>query len=549
VKRYLGRGKLIKPLELVACIVTAVALGVLFDRIDAFERLAEFMAQHDAWQLDEIFFVLFFGGIGALILAIRRASDLAREMGKREVAEARALSLARHDPLTGLANRRVLHEDLPALLEEARKATTQCAVFMIDLDHFKPINDVYGHDTGDAVLVEVASRLQRAVGTGLIARVGGDEFVLAILHEPGTDAPTRIAAQVIRTLTAPYDVGGRMLQLGASVGIARAPADATLGDDLLRVADVAMYDAKRAGKGTHRFFHADMDERLRERAVLEADLREAIAAGDIMPYFQPVISLADQRIVGFEALARWHHPTRGTIAPDDFIPLAEDLGLIDALSHRILRQGCIAARDWHSDTTLSINISPVQLKDSWLAARLLAILQETGFAPQRLIVEVTENAIIDDIEHAATVFASLQNVGIRIALDDFGKGYSSLSHLRQLKFNHLKIDSSFVRTMDTVESRKIVSAVAGLGKALGMPVTAEGVETPEVADALRALGCEHAQGFLFGRPAPAIEAAHMLDSKPRAEDGHQLKLPNSAPQDHAGRRPSGPATADVARAG
>jgi diguanylate cyclase (GGDEF)-like protein len=549
VKTYLGRGKLIKPLELAVCIATAVALGVVFDRIDAFERLAEFMAQHDSWQLDEIFFVLFFGGIGALILAIRRASDLAREMGKREAAEARALSLARHDSLTGLANRRVLHEELPALLEAARKVTTQCAVFMIDLDHFKPINDVYGHDTGDAVLVEVASRLQRAAGTGLVARVGGDEFVLAVLHEPGTDAPTRIAVQVIRALTAPYDVGGRMLQVGASVGIARAPVDATLGDDLLRVADVAMYDAKHAGKGTYRFFHADMDERLRERAMLEADLREAIATGDITPYFQPVISLADERIIGFEALARWHHPTRGTISPDQFIPLAEDLGLIDALSHRILRQGCMAARDWHSDITLSINISPVQLKDSWLAARLLAILQETGFAPQRLIVEVTENAIINDIEQAAMIFASLQNVGIRIALDDFGKGYSSLSHLRQLKFNHLKIDSSFVRTMDTAESRKIVSAVAGLGKALGMPVTAEGVETAEVADALRALGCENAQGFLFGRPAPAIEAAHMLDGEPRAEDGHQLKFPDEAPQDRSESHLPRPATAHVARAG
>ena len=180
------------------------------------------------------------------------------------------------------------------------------------------------------------------------------------------------------------------------------------------------------------------------------------------------------------------------------------------MSRRILREGCIAARDWHWDTSLSINISPVQLKDSWFAARLLVVLQETGFAPQRLIVEVTENAIIDDIQHAATVFASLQNIGIRIALDDFGKGYSSLSHLRELKFDNLKIDSSFVQSMNTAESRKIVSAVAGLGMALGMPVTAEGVESAEVADALRVLGCEHAQGFLFGRPVPASEAARMV---------------------------------------
>ena len=511
MKRYIGRVNLIQPVEIAVCIGTAIALGLLFDRINAFERMAIFFAKHESWQLDEYFFVLFFGGIGALVLAIRRAADLAREMIEREKAEAHALSLARHDPLTGLANRRVLHDELPALLEEARSSTSQCAVFMVDLDHFKPINDVYGHDTGDAVLVEVASRLQRAAGAhGLVARVGGDEFVLAILQEPGTDAPARTAIQVIRALSVPYDVGGRLLELGATVGIARAPVDATLGDDLLRVADVAMYDAKRTGKGTHCFFHADMDQRLRARAVLETELREAITTGDITPYFQPVISLADDRIVGFEALARWHHPTRGTISPDEFIPIAEDLGLIDALSRRILREGCIAARDWHWDTSLSINISPVQLKDSWFAARLLVVLQETGFAPQRLIVEVTENAIIDDIQHAATVFASLQNIGIRIALDDFGKGYSSLSHLRELKFDNLKIDSSFVQSMNTAESRKIVSAVAGLGMALGMPVTAEGVESAEVADALRVLGCEHAQGFLFGRPVPASEAARMV---------------------------------------
>ena len=517
MKNYIGRGKLIQPVELAVCVGTAIVLGILFDRFDAFERLAAFLEEHDSWQLDEYFLILFFSGIGALVIAVRRAADLAREMGKRTAAEARAMSLARHDPLTGLANRRVLHEELPALVAKASSSTTQCAVFMIDLDHFKPINDMYGHDIGDTVLIEVASRLQRAIGSdGLAARVGGDEFVLAMLHETGTDAPARTAIQIIRALSAPYEAGGRKLDLGATVGIARAPVDGTMSDDLLRAADVAMYDGKRRGKGTHCFFHAAMDERLRARTMLEVELRDAIATGDIRPYFQPVISLDDERIIGFEALARWHHPTRGTIPPDEFIQIAEDLGLIGELSDLILRQGCIAARDWRSDTSLSINISPVQLKDSWLAPRLLAILQEMGFAPQRLIIEVTETSIIDDIEHVAAVFASLQNVGIRIALDDFGKGYSSLSHLRQLKFNHLKIDSSFLRSMDTLESRKIVSAVAGLGKALGMPVTAEGVESQEVVDTLRALGCEQAQGYLFGRPVPATEAARMIDRSDNA---------------------------------
>ena len=272
-----------------------------------------------------------------------------------------------------------------------------------------------------------------------------------------------------------------------------------------------MYEAKRAGRGRYSFFDAQMDVRLRERATLEADLRSAIEHDEITAHFQPVISLAETQISGFEALARWNHPVRGQLPPDLFIPIAEDMGLIGALSYNILRIGCIAAREWPSHTTLSINISPIQLKDPWLVGRLLAILAETGFAANRLIVEVTENAIIEDIDLVSEVFTSLQNSGVRIALDDFGKGYSSLNHLRRLHFDHLKIDSSFVLSMESEESRKIVSAIAGLGKALGMPVTAEGVETLASADALRALGCEQAQGFLFGHAIPAAETGALFE--------------------------------------
>lgn len=513
MRNYLGRGTVIKPIEAGIIIAAAIALGVIFNRLDAFDKMVAFLELHEDWELDEYFFVLFFAGMGALFVAVRRGRELASEMHHREAAEKRALTLARHDPLTGLANRRVLHEELPALMDGARAAGRQCAVFVIDLDHFKPVNDVHGHETGDGVLIEVAARLNRACPDGLTARVGGDEFVAVLTHEAGTDTPARAATQVVRMLSETYEIGGRKLELGATLGIARAPIDSTNAEELLRSADVAMYEGKRAGKGTYRFFHAEMDERLRARATLEADLRAAIEAGQVTPYFQPVISLADNRIIGFEALARWHHPTKGMIQPDDFIAVAEDIGLIDALSNRILREGCIAARAWHPDTTLSINISPMQLKDPWLSARLLGILSEMGFPPSRLIVEVTENAIIDDIELAAEVFGSLQNAGIRIALDDFGKGYSSLSHLRQLKFNHLKIDSSFVRSMDTIESQQIVAAVAGLGKALGMPVTAEGVETEAAAATLRALGCEQAQGYLFGKATSAEDAARLLNSE------------------------------------
>lgn len=276
-----------------------------------------------------------------------------------------------------------------------------------------------------------------------------------------------------------------------------------------------MYEGKGSGKGVYRFFHAEMDARLRERAALESDLREAIELGQIRPFFQPIIALEGNRIAGFEALARWDHPTRGMIMPDVFIPVTEDLGIIDLLTYSILRESCLAARDWPAHTSLSVNISPMQLKDPWLSSRILAVLAETHFSPGRLIVEVTEKAIIDDMSSAAEVFTSLQNAGIRTALDDFGMGYSSLYLLRQLRFDHLKIDSAFVLSMESAECEKIVRAITGLGKSLGMTVTAEGVETSISMDALRDCGCEQAQGYLLGAPIDAAETA-LLFAAPAA---------------------------------
>lgn len=500
--------RLVRRGEALGIGICATIVLTVFHQSNAFDRMAAFLAKHEAWQLDELFFTLCIGGVAALFIALRRAFDMRREIIAREAAEARYTQLARHDPLTGLPNRRVLEEELRTTLLERGRAGAECAVLFIDLDHFKPVNDVHGHEFGDALLIEVSDRFrQLGAPCALTYRLGGDEFVCVISYEPGSETPNRIAGQIIRSLTEPFQIRGRKIEIGATVGVSRCPADGEEVEELIRSADVAMYEAKRAAPGTYRFFHAEMDERLRERAALEGEIRVALSAGDIIPYFQPVIDLDSGRVAGFEALARWIHPTRGIIPPDHFIPILEDLGLIDALCQRILYEGCLVAQQWPPHTTLSINISPQQLSDPWLSPRLLSVLSKTGFAPSRLIVEVTENAIIGDIDLAADVFASLQNAGIRIALDDFGKGYSSLAHLRQLRFNHLQIDSSFVRSMESLESQKIVSAVVGLGKALGMSVTAEGVESVAIADALRALGCEQAQGFLFGRPMPASEAA------------------------------------------
>ena len=503
---------MIKRAELALILLVTAAVAAICIRYDAFEAFGTYVAQHDAWQLDEFFIVAMAGGFASFILLMRRARDLSLEMRRREASELAATSLARHDPLTGLPNRRVLGEELEAAIRSVEERVSECAVFLVDLDHFKPVNDVHGHVAGDAVLMEVAARITAIVGdAGTVARMGGDEFACVVFCEAGSATPTRMARQIIRALQKPILLESARVQLSATIGIARAPYDGVTASELLHGADLAMYKGKREGRGVYRFFDEEMDTQLRARAALEADLRLAVGAGEITPHFQPVIDLADDTILGFEALARWTHPTRGLIPPDTFIPVGEDLGIIDEITYAMLRASCAAAAFWPAHLWLSVNISPIQLKDPWLAARLLAILTDTGFAPGRLIVEVTENAVIDDMLKAREIFASLQRAGVRIALDDFGKGYSSLYHLRQLRFDHLKIDGSFIHTMDSAESAKIVSAVAGLGKSLGMPVTAEGVETGAEADALRALGCEHAQGFLFGVPLDAEGTISLLN--------------------------------------
>jgi diguanylate cyclase (GGDEF)-like protein len=512
----------VRRIEVGLLTVSTVLVSCLAVYFDAFERLAHFVEGHDAWQLDELIIVLLFSGIAAFLLLVFRARELRAEVYRRQRAEEQATRLARHDPLTGLPNRRVLIEELEIALASLREGASECAVLLIDLDLFKPVNDVHGHAVGDAVLIEVANRLTNVIGTrGTVSRMGGDEFACIIPFTAGSDLPTRTAGNLIRSLAEPIFVDATRVQIGSTIGITRAPHDGTTPTDLLHGADLAMYEGKRNGRGVYRFFDTDLDLILRERAALEADLRAAVEAGDIVPYFQPVVDLRDDRIIAFEALARWLHPTRGMVPPDTFIPIAEDLGIIDKLSYAMLRKACEAASHWPPSLQISINIAPVQLKDPWLASRLLSILTETGFAPSRLIVEVTENSAIEDMIKAKEVFESLQNAGVRISLDDFGKGYSSLYHLRQLRFNELKIDGSFIHTMNSEESAKIVGAVAGLGKSLGMPVTAEGVETLEEADALRVLGCEHAQGFLFGKALSAADTTILLASN---EAGRRSKV-------------------------
>ena len=367
------------------------------------------------------------------------------------------------------------------------------------------------------MLGEIADRLREAIGQkGIVARLGGDEFaVLFKCEDPacGTDEPIRVASRVIAAIERPLVVASGSLEIGASVGIAICPADGTDGEALLRAADIAMYRAKRDGRGKARFFEQSMDAELRNRATLQAEVRHAVANGEIHPYYQPIVELPNGGLSGFEILARWHHPTRGVLPPDQFIPIIEELGLSSVFTYSILRRACLDANAWPSDITLALNVSPNQLRDALLPVHILSILSQTGFAPHRLEIEITETALVSDLAAAKAILAGLQTLGIKIALDDFGTGYSSLYHLRELHFDKIKIDRSFVQAMGAdAETTEIVNAIVSLTKNLKLPTVAEGIETQDILRRVIEIGCEFGQGYYFGKAMLADDAAALASS-------------------------------------
>jgi diguanylate cyclase (GGDEF)-like protein len=481
---------------------------------DALDRIYEFTRAHEYWELDEIFALLICAGVGAGVYAIRRLSDLRQEVGKRIRAEEAANQLARHDSLTGLPNRR----DFLARAGEELLNTgggRDSAFFVIDLDYFKPVNDLYGHRIGDGVLCEVARRLKRALdGQGMVARLGGDEFGVFISALQNRDAAERIARRMVHDIGQPIYVESLAITIGVSIGITlidsdddHFSADHDVEDRLqqcIRRADMAMYRAKTQGRGRFRFFEKEMDEKLKLHVRLEAELASAISSGEIVPYYQQLVNLSTQEVIGFEILSRWHHPVHGVIAPDVFIPIAEDTGLISSLTVSVLQQAIDDAARWPQELFLSLNLSPRQLANKMLAQELLGILTKSRFPPRRLEIEITESGLLERIEDVRGVLQSLRNIGVRIALDDFGTGYSGLYHLRDLQIDTIKIDRSFVTHMlERGDDSKIVEAVVKLGNAMGLTTIAEGVETPDVIERLLELGCESGQGFYFGKPMPA----------------------------------------------
>ncbi len=434
-----------------------------------------------------------------------------------EAAHRLADALARHDALTGLANRRVFAETLDAAVSRVGRGSPSYAVLLVDLDRFKPVNDLYGHAAGDEVLREIAARLEAISRPGdTVARLGGDEFAVvldSISPELAAEAASSVAARIIASVMKPIAIGEHAVEVGASIGIAICPNDGQDSDTLLRAADMAMYRAKEDGRGTYRLFASDMENALRERMSFEQDVRRAVVEHEIHPHYQPLILLAENRVVGFEILARWRHPARGQVGPDLFIPVVEKLGLIADMTYDLLRRACVDAHDWPPEITIALNISPLHLSDPLLPVKVLAILSETDFPPKRLEIEITETSLVGDVEGARATLCALQEIGIKISLDDFGTGYSSLFALRELRFDKIKIDRAFVSSMQTdVGSANIVRSVIDLAKSLGLPVIAEGIEhRGEVQEIVRR-GGEFGQGFYFGKAIPAAEATIMATS-------------------------------------
>jgi diguanylate cyclase (GGDEF)-like protein len=437
--------------------------------------------------------------------------EVHRDITEQRRMDARINYLARHDCLTGLVNRTEFNERLASELARARRGS-HTAVLCVDLDDFKSVNDTHGHPAGDRVLRAVSDRLRAVVReTDTVGRLGGDEFAIIQVAATQPEGAGSLAARLVDAMAQPFDVDGHRAIVGASIGIALAPMDGLDPETLLRKADLALYRAKSNGGGNFCYFEPEMDVALKARRQMERDLAAALPRGELELHYQPLVSLAENRITGFEALIRWNHPVRGRVSPGEFIPLAEEIGLISAMGAWAIDRACEEALHWPEDVTVAVNVSPCQFRSRDLVAVVDDALRRSGLAPHRLQLEITETVLLSNTELTLEMLHDLHMLGVTIAMDDFGTGYSSLSYLRKFPFDKLKIDKAFIDniTVDR-DSASIVRAVSELARSLGIRTTAEGVETSELLTTLRALGCDEIQGYLFGRPSPASSVAGVL---------------------------------------
>jgi diguanylate cyclase (GGDEF)-like protein len=440
-----------------------------------------------------------------------------QDITEQRRSEAKIAHMAHHDALTGLPNRRLLDERLEQAVAHAKRGEI-VATHLLDLDYFKNVNDTLGHPVGDKLLRMVADRLRRLVQEGeTVARMGGDEFAIVQVQVAQPSDATALAQRVIEAVSEPYEIDGHQVVVGASVGISVSVTDGPSSDLLLRNADLALYRAKSGGRGTLRFFEPEMDAQMQTRRLMESDLRKALVGHEFEVHYQPIVNLQSNEISAFEALIRWQHSERGMVSPAAFIPLAEEIGLIVPIGEWVLRTACSAAARWPDHTKICVNLSPVQFRSRGLVEVVIGALATSGLRPGRLELEITETVLLADTEATLAVLHQLRGLGVRIAMDDFGTGYSSLSYLQTFPFDRIKIDRSFVKGVaEDIGSLNIVRAVAALAKGIGMATTAEGVETQEQLDAVKAEGCTEMQGFLFSRALPSRDIERLFLSKPKA---------------------------------
>jgi len=468
----------------------------IFDRI--FGRLAEKPS------------ILFFVGVALVVFSIRRIGDQRSERIRRVAAEQRAHELSIRDPLTHLPNRHHFEIEASTTLKRPNNRMT---VLLLGLSQFKKLHDMYGHLGCAAAVLQVAKRLQnRLEQVNLFARVGEDEFALSLSHVD-SEIASKMAISLVEDLKEPVQIGIEHVSVGANVGIAQSGRGQVTVDELLRCAHVALSRA-RNNHAEYCFFDPMMDAHVRERSLLERDLMAALEKHEIQPYYQPIVDLRSRRIVAFETLARWRHPVSGFISPDKFIPVAQELGQVEPLWSHLFEDACRDALMWPDDISLSFNFSPSQLSDRSLPEKVLALLRKTGLPPHRLEAEITENAIVTDIDATRHAIEVLRNSGVRMVIDDFGTGYSSLFHLYELRFDKLKIDKRFIQELGvTTEGDIFMRAIIGLCGGLNLCITAEGVETEVQALAAMRHGVHHAQGFLFGRAVSASAALQLLSAQ------------------------------------
>jgi diguanylate cyclase (GGDEF)-like protein/PAS domain S-box-containing protein len=435
------------------------------------------------------------------------------DLTETKLSQRHVTQLARFDSLTKLANRFQMAEWLEKILGAQQVERRACAVFLLDLDRFKQVNDTMGHPTGDALLRQVADRLRTTVnGSGNVGRLGGDEFQVILPGHQKTEELEHLAYRIIENLSQPYSIDGARVTIGASMGISLCPDNGSTSEELIRNADLALYAAKDGGRGRYHFYADDLHSEAEERRQLEQDLRDAMTVGDLELHYQPQVSTTSEKITGFEALLRWKHPVHGYLSPARFVPIAEESGLVNQIGEWALRAACDQLAQWPDAVRIAVNVSPLQFASPSLPAIITSALANAQVDPSRLELEITESVFLNDDSSTEAMFSALKAIGVRLALDDFGTGYSSLGYLKKAPFDKIKIDQSFVRGATLQDSRNgaIIAAIVSLAESLNMETTAEGVETLDELDLIRSLGCSHIQGFIYEKALTANVAGERL---------------------------------------